>query len=123
MERKGKIKSGLGQASYWVGKINPVFERKYQQKMFLGTLNIELEEEYKLDDKEKIVAEEYGGNFDVLIKECEILGHKAYIVRTEKNNQKGGDHPLNIVEIVSDVNLRNEENLQDGDEIILYLKK
>ena len=30
---------------------------------------------------------------------------------------KGGPHPLNLLEIVSDVNFRKEYNLKDGDEI------
>ena len=119
MELKGKVKSGFGNASFWVGKINQIFEEKYNMKLFLGTLNVELKKDYILTDEEKIKANEYGGNFDVLIEECEILGHRGYIVRTEKNNQKGGDHPLNIVEIVSDVNLRKMGNLEDDDSITL----
>lgn len=122
MELKGKVKSGFGNASFWVGKINEVFEEKYSMKLFLGTLNVELEEDFVLTDEEKIKANEYGGNFDVLIKKCEILGHKGYIVRTEKNNQKGGDHPLNIIEIVSDINFRKTNHLKDDDRITLNIK-
>ena len=123
MELKGKVKSGLGEASYWVGKIRDIFERKYKIKLFLGTLNIELEHEYIMEKEEKIKADEYGGNLDVLIKECEIMGHKGYIVRTEKNNQKGGDHPLNIVEIVSDINIRKANHLKDNDQVIVSMKE
>lgn len=122
MELKGKVKSGFGTASYWVGKINNIFEEKYRMNLFLGTLNIKLDNEYILEDEEKIRASEYGGNFDVLIKECEILGQKAYIVRTEKNNKKGGDHPLDIVEIVSDVKIRKISNLKDEDTVTLQIK-
>lgn len=121
MELKGKVKSGFGNARFWVGKISKIFEEKYNMKLFLGTLNVELEQEYILSEEEKIQAKEYGGDFDVLIKKCEILGHKGYILRTEKNNQKGGDHPLNIVEIVSDISFRKEEHLKDRDEVILFL--
>lgn len=121
MELKGKVKSGFGNASFWVDKINKAFEEKYKMKLFLGTLNIELEHEYVLEDEEKITASEYGGNFDVLIKKCEILGHKGYIVRTEKNNTKGGDHPLVIVEIVSNINIRKTNNLKDNDKVTLYI--
>lgn len=121
MELRGKVKSGFGNASFWVGKIKEAFEEKYSMKLFLGTLNVELEEDFVLTDEEKIEANEYGGNFDVLIKKCEILGHKGYIVRTEKNNQKGGDHPLNIVEIVSDINFRKTNHLKDDDKITLNI--
>lgn len=121
MELKGKIKSGFGNASFWVDKINPIFEKKYHMQLFLGTLNIELDDDYILDDEEKIIANEYGGSFDVLIKECEILGHKGYIVRTERNNKKGGDHPLTIIEIVSDIHIRKTNNLNDNDSITLHI--
>lgn len=122
MKLRGKVKSGFGTASYWVSKINPIFEEKYNMKLFLGTLNIELDNEYVLEEEEKITANQYGGDFDVLIKKCEILGQNGYIVRTEKNNHKGGDHPLDIVEIVSDRKIREISNLKDGDRVILYIK-
>lgn len=83
--------------------------------VFLGTLNLELDREIILENTEKILPNEYGGDFDVLVKKCEILGHIAYIVRSEKNNKEGGDHPLNIIELVSDVNIRKSHNVKDGD--------
>lgn len=121
MELKGKVKSGFGKASFWVDKINTIFQEKYQMKLFLGTLNVALDHEYVLEDDEKIKANEYGGNFDVLIKKCEILGHIGYIVRTEKNNKIGGDHPLSILEIVSDQNIRKTNHLKDDDIITIYI--
>ena len=122
MELKGRIKSGLGNARIWVEKASKIFEEKYNMKLFLGTLNVELNDEIILDDEEKILPHEYGGEFDVLVKKCRILGHKAYILRTEKNNTKNGDHPLNIIEIVTDINMRKTYNLKDEDEIIICLK-
>lgn len=122
MKYKGKVKSGYGNASFWVGKINEVFEKKYGIKLFLGTLNVQLENEYILNNKEEIKASEYGGNFNVLVKKCEIFGHKAYILRTEKNNTKNGDHPLNIIEIVSDIYIREANNLKDEDIVEVLIK-
>lgn len=90
-------------------------------ELFAGTLNVELDKEIILDDEEKILPSEYGGIFEVLVKECEIFGHKAYILRTEKNNRKNGDHPLNIIEIVTDINLRKTYGLKDNDNVIINL--
>ena len=100
MKLEGKVKSGFGNASFWVDKVNKIFQEKYGMKLFLGTLNIQLDKEIVLDDDEKILSNEYGGNFDVLVKECKIFDNKGYILRTEKNNSKNGAHPLNIIEIV-----------------------
>ena len=118
---KGRVKSGLGNANIWVKKAYKVFEEKYNMKLFLGTLNIELDREIVLDDNEKILPSEYGGDFNVLVKECKILGHRGYILRTEKNNKKNGDHPLNIIEIVTDINMRETYNLKDGDKVVIDL--
>lgn len=83
--------------------------------MFLGTLNLELDRDIILENVDKIAPEEYDGNFYVLVKKCEIQGHIAYIVRPEKNNKNGGDHPLNIVEIVSNINIRKSTKVKDDD--------
>lgn len=119
---KGKVKTGLGQASYWMKKAEDAFEEKLGKKLFNGTLNIELDEEYILENNNGILRkEEYGGAQDVYIKSCILLGHKSYILRTEKNSTKNGDHPLTLLEIVSDINFREKYNLKDGDivEIII----
>lgn len=121
MTYKGKIKTGFGNASFWVSKINEIFEKRYGMKLFLGTLNIELEKEYILKNSDKILASEYGGDYNVFIQKCEILGNNAYIVRTEKNNTKFGAHPLNIIEIVSDINIRERYKLEDNDEIEIII--
>lgn len=118
---KGKVKSGLGEASFWVDKISKVFEEKYGIKLFLGTLNIELEEDYILEDKEGILPNEYGGQYKVLIQKCKIFNEEVYILRPEINNKLGGTHPLNIVEIVSDKKLRQRYNLKDNDKVILEI--
>ena len=113
---EGKVKSGLGEASYWMKKAEKAFEKKLGKKLYNGTLNVELDKQYILENKlEELKKEEYGGNQDVYIKECILFGHKSYILRTKKNSTKNGDHPLTLIEIVSDVNFREKYNLKDGD--------
>lgn len=119
----GKVKSGLGEASYWMKKAESAFEKKIGLTLFCGTLNVELENEYILPENVEILhKEEYGGFQEVYIKECEVLGNKAYILRTSKNMTKDGDHPLNILEIISDVNFREKYKLKDGDEIKIIVR-
>jgi len=112
----GNLKSGLGEASFWMKKAEQAFEKKIGYKLFNGTLNVELNEEYILDNNINVLhKEEYGGTQEVYIKECSVLGHKSYIIRTDKNSKPEGDHPLNLIEIVSDVNFRDKYNLKDND--------
>ena len=120
---KGKVKSGLGQASFWMKKAEQAFYNKIGIKLFYGTLNIELDKDYELKGNLIVLhKEEYGGTQEVYIQECEILGHKSYIVRTDKNMSENRDHPLNLIEIVSDVNFREKYNLKDEDEIKIQIR-
>ena len=56
------------------------------------------------------------------MKECEILGHKSYILRTDKNVSENRDHPLNLIEVISDINFREIYNLRDEDEIKIEVR-
>ncbi len=109
---KGKVKKGLGNASFWIKKIENIFYSKTGVKLFHGTLNIELETPYELENYWIIGKNEYGGTQDVYVQECKVLEQKAYIVRSEKTA-----HKSNVVEIVSHVNFRENFNLKDEDNI------
>ena len=120
---KGKVKSGLGEACFWMKKAEAAFYKKTETKMFHGTLNVELEADYILEgDLIVLHKEEYGGTQEVYMKQCKILGHKSYILRTDKNMLENRDHPLNLIEIISDINFREKYNLKDGDEIDVCIK-
>ena len=113
----------FGNANYWMKKAEKAFEKKLGKKLYNGTLNIELENNYILEGELKVLhKEEYGGSQEVFIKDCIVLGHKSYIVRTEKNSKTNGDHPLNLLEIISDVCFREKYNLKDGDKIEIKIK-
>ena len=112
----GKVTSGLGEAKFWIKKAEKAFENKIGIKLYHGTLNLELEQDYILKDNILVLhKEEYGGSQEVYVQQCKIFKHLAYILRTEKNSTKDGDHPLNLIEIISDINLREKYNLKDGD--------
>ena len=116
MVLEGKVKKGLGNASFWVEKIEEVFYKKIGMKLFYGTLNIELNKPYNLENYWIIQKEEYGGTQDVYVQECKVLNQKAYIVRSEKTQ-----HKSNIIEIVSDIKLRDKFNLKDNENIIVEI--
>ena len=119
---QGIVKSGLGQGKYWINKFNPIFIKKNNIELFHGTLNIEVEKSYKIEDNfQSVQGYEYGGTEEVLIKECRIFNEKAFIVRPRRNNEENGDHPLNIVEVVSNVNFREKYNLKDNDKVEIYI--
>ena len=122
MKLKGKIKTGLGEASYWMKKAEKAFEKKLGKKMYNGTLNIELDKDYILDTNTFVLQkEEYGGSQDVYIKKCFLFNHESYIVRTDFNSNKNGKHPLNLLEIISDIKFREIYNLKDEDSVEIII--
>lgn len=106
----GKVKTGLGNANFWVKKIENIFYEKTGMKLFSGTLNIQLETEYELQDYWVIHGKEYGGTQEVYVQQCKILGNTAYIVRAEKTA-----HKSDIIEVVSNIKFRDVYNLKDED--------
>ena len=71
----------------------------------------------------RLEAEEYGGTVSVNIVPCKINGKKAFILRTDKNEAGIGRHPKTIIEIASDVMLRDKFNLEDGDEVTIEVEE
>lgn len=114
---KGKITKGLGRAKTFVTMMQEPFYKKNKVNLYPGTLNIKLENSYDLKVDYLIKAEEYGGNFNVQVQKCKVFENTAYIVRSEKNIKDTGDYNQDIIEIVSDINFREQYNINDGDEI------
>lgn len=118
---KGVVSTGIGDFSKKMEDIPGLLEayqRKTGMSFYPGTLNVRLQEEYSIPkDALKLDKEEYGGRVSVFIVPCMFFDKEAFILRTEKNESGAGDHPKTIVEIASDVKLRDAYNLKDGDEI------
>lgn len=122
MMLKGKIISGMGIAKMWVGKIEKVFNEKTKIKLFHGTLNIKLNEDYIVKPDFIIIPQEFGGTENLLVQQCRILNEKAYIVRAEKNQIGKGDYDLKVIEIVSNINFREKYGIKDNDEIKILIE-
>ena len=116
MVLRGRVVSGLGSFSYWIGQLQDHYERKTGMRLYPGTLNLQLDSEYSLPAKViRLEAAEYGGRVSVSIVPCSIQGRKAFILRTDANEKGTGDHPKNIVEIATDARLRDLFQIKDGD--------
>jgi len=85
-------------------------------RFYPGTLNVELSTEYSLPtDVIRLEADEYGGRVSVSIVPCRIFNRPAFLLRTDQNENGTGHHPRNIIEIATDVRLRDYYQLKDGD--------
>lgn len=113
---RGKVKNGLHHLSYWMEKFENHFTEKTGIKLFPGSLNIELEEDYVLPTTViRLEKEEIGGTTSINFQPCKIFDRKAFILRTDENATGNGNLPLNIIEIITDIKLRDKYNLQNDD--------
>jgi riboflavin kinase len=99
---KGIVVSGMGNFSFWLEKLESFYTQKTGMRLFPGTLNLRLAEPYSLPkDVIRLEKEEYGGTVSVSLLPCTILGRRAFLLRTDKNEAGRGDHPKNIIEIAT----------------------
>ena len=113
---RGKVVSGIGSFAYWIGQLQRHYERKTGMLFYPGTLNVKLDSEYSLPSRViRLEGAEYGGRVSVSIVPCSIQSRKAFLLRTDANENGHGDHPKTIIEISADEKLRDLFQLQDGD--------
>ena len=111
---EGRVVTGVGNFGYWIERLREHYRHKTGMLLFPGTLNIKLCAPYDLPaSRHRLEAEEYGGAVSVNIVPCTILGKKAVILRTDKADSE--EESRKILEVASEVRLRDEFNLQDGD--------
>jgi len=63
----------------------------------------------------RLEAHEYGGSVSVSLVPCRIFNRPAFLLRTDLNEKGIGHHPRNIIEIATDLRLREQYQLKDGD--------
>jgi riboflavin kinase len=114
---RGEIRTGVGNFSYWLDKLESHYTRKTGVRLFPGTLNVHLTSgSYPTPANAlRLEKEEYGGRVSVSIVPCKIFGRKAFFLRPDTDTGKHGDPPEKILEIATDVNLRDTYGLKDGD--------
>ena len=113
---RGRVVSGRADFGVWIERLNRLYEQKTGMSLYPGTLNVELSSPYSLPQQViRLEASEYGGAVSVSIVPCRIFDRPAFLLRTDQNEQGTGHHPRNIIEIASDVRLRDMYHLKDGD--------
>jgi len=117
----GKVVTGVGNFSYWIEKLEDHYYRKTGMHFYPGTLNVKLEQPFSLPPCQRLEGEEYGGVVSVNLLPCLILGRSGFILRTDANEQGRGHHPKTIVEVASDVKLRDHFRLVDGDQVVIEI--
>jgi CTP-dependent riboflavin kinase len=85
-------------------------------RLFPGTLNIHLiDQKYPMPaDILRLEAEEYGGSVSMSTCPCEIFGRRAFILRPDNCTGRDGDPPEAVLEVATDVKLRDVFGISDG---------
>jgi riboflavin kinase len=118
MVLKGTVTSGRGDFARWIQLLREHYRRKTDMELFPGTLNVQLPEPYRLPARRiRLEASEYGGTVSVNLVPCRVFGRRAFILRTDANEAGTGHHPLTVLEIATNVKLRDEYGLADGDAV------
>jgi riboflavin kinase len=113
---RGRVISGRGDFGFWIERLSNFYEQKTGMPLYPGTLNVELSAPYSLPaDAICLEASEYRGSVSVNIVPCRIFDRPAFLLRTDQNEQGTGHHPRNIIEIATDIRLRDAYELKDGD--------
>jgi riboflavin kinase, archaea type len=113
---RGKVVSGRADFGLWIARLSSFYEQKTGMQFYPGTLNVELSSEYSLPANViRLEAAEYGGRVSVSMVPCRIFDRPAFLLRTDQNEKGTGHHPRNIIEIATDVRLRDNYQLTDGD--------
>ena len=113
---RGEVTSGRGDFGQWIEKLQDHYERKTGMRLFPGTLNLRLSDPFSLSGGViRLEKEEYGGRVSVNMIPCKVFGRDAFILRTDQNENGSGHHPKTILEIATDVKLRDVFGLVDGD--------
>lgn len=119
---KGVVVSGMGNFSFWLEKLESYYTQKTGMRLFPGTLNLRLDQPYSLPaDVIRLEKEEYGGTVSVSMVPCRVFDRPAFLLRTDANEAGRGHHPKNVIEIATDIKLRDLYHLRDGDEVEVRL--
>ena len=113
---RGRVVSGRANFGLWIERLSDFYEKKTGVRLYPGTLNIELPTPYSLPPEViRLEANEYGGSVSVSIVPCRIFDRQAFLLRTDQNERGTGHHARNIIEIATDIRLREAYQLKDGD--------
>jgi riboflavin kinase len=117
-----QVVSGTGDCAQWIEKYRDQYLRKTGLRLYPGTLNVRLQQPFRMPPSVvRLEASELGGRVSVNILHCRVFQLPSLILRTDANERGDGDHPRTIIEIASDVRLRDAYNLSDGDEVVVEI--
>jgi riboflavin kinase len=112
---RGRVVSGLGNFHGWISRLHDHYFRKTGLHLYPGTLNLQLDHDFSFPAGAiRLEKEEYGGTVSVNLLPCRVFSRPAFLLRTDASEAGAGHHPKSVIEVATDVNLRETYSLMDG---------
>jgi CTP-dependent riboflavin kinase len=103
----GKITDGIGDFRVRMTRYADVFERVTGERLFPGTLNVDIGSPLKCREDFRIRGSDIDEpEQDLLFERCVVAGKRAYRIRPFQLEGGGGGHGDNVLEIASAHELR-----------------
>jgi riboflavin kinase len=120
----GYLQSGKNDASRWLEMFNEAYSAKTGIAIFPGSLNLALDNTFDWFSpiyQNQIIQfkkSEYGGERDILLLPCTLLslGKRKAFFRTTTTAARDRPDP-HVVEVITDVKLRDAYGLSDGSRV------
>lgn len=121
------MEGGAHNANVWLSTFSAAYARKLGMPVFPGSLNLRLPQPFDWADPRyaqhliRFDRTEYGGERDILLLPCRLAtlnGHPGYLWTTTTPREGDSQH---VIEIVTDVSLRETYGLKDGDSVTVDL--
>lgn len=126
----GRVQAGKGDASHRLARFNAAYSRKLGHRIYPGSLNLALDHHFDWFDQAhegriiRFGREEYGGERNILFLPCELNvpdRRTAWLWSTTTAARSRPD-PW-VIELVSEVRLRDTYALVDGSTLELTLQQ
>jgi len=131
---RGKVISGLGEGKYYVGKYLNFFKKNLSIVPFKGTLNIKLLDEHDVflrgqievqggilmrgfTEQERSFGDVFAYRVNVTRDDDSEKAVPAYFLKIERTH-----YDKSVLELISDMQLRDELQLDDGDTVRIIYK-
>ncbi len=110
----GRVGPGMGFATRLIWSQRLQFRAVLGVDLFPGTLNVYMDEEYRVPD-DALVIESYDAGRSMFFVPCTIGETEGWIMRPFIMEFRGFPHPRSVIELVAEVKLRDVHGLADGD--------
>ncbi len=118
----GRVGPGLGYATGLIRAQRLQFRVALGVDIYPGTLNVYMADEWRVPES-ALVIQSYDSGRSMFLVPCTIRGTAAWIMRPFIMEFRGFPHPRSVIELVSEVKLRDAHDLADGDVVEVHVER